>query len=239
MKKLIISASTLCMVILASANFTTLMADEQSPEKPVISEASTEVLADKKVQDDIKKDIIEDDVIEPNHLDDTDSQNSRADTVTVTFELNGGQMSESSIEIPKNSTVDTSLYQPTKEGSLFFMWYTDADFETMYLGWDRITEDTILYARWGTEISRDEFSDDLLKILESNFGVSEPISDLELLDINTFDSSDFYYNPETDNYENISVYDYKGIQYLSNIQNLTIGIDAEHPISNDSLAYLG
>ncbi|WZU00736.1 InlB B-repeat-containing protein [Erysipelothrix sp. D19-032] len=161
------------------------------------------------------------------------------DTITVTFDLNGGQMSETQLEIPKNSKIDTSQLDPSKENAVFYMWYTDPELENMFFDWQRLTEDITLYARWGSEISRDAFSDDMLRKLELSYGVTGQISDLELQDINSFDSTELFFNEDTNEYENVVVYDYKGIQYLTNIETLTLGIDKEHLVSDDSLEYLG
>ena len=70
---------------------------------------------------------------------------------TLTFDANGGTVSETSKTITEGSQVG-SLPTPTKEGYEFYGWYTHPQSGLYYVfnGGNRITEDTTVVAYWGT-----------------------------------------------------------------------------------------
>lgn len=69
---------------------------------------------------------------------------------TLTFDANGGTVSETSRTITEGSQVG-SLPTPTKEGYEFYGWYTHPQSGLYYVfnGGNRITEDTTVVAYWG------------------------------------------------------------------------------------------
>lgn len=70
---------------------------------------------------------------------------------TLTFDANGGTISETSRAITEGSQVG-NLPTPTKEGYEFYGWYTHPQSGLYYVfnGGNRITEDTTVVAYWGT-----------------------------------------------------------------------------------------
>ena len=70
---------------------------------------------------------------------------------TLTFDANGGMISETSRAITEGSQVG-NLPTPTKEGYEFYGWYTHPQSGLYYIfnGGNRITEDTTVVAYWGT-----------------------------------------------------------------------------------------
>lgn len=70
---------------------------------------------------------------------------------TLTFDANGGIVSETSRAITEGSQVG-NLPTPTKEGYEFYGWYTHPQSGLYYVfnGGNRITEDTTVVAYWGT-----------------------------------------------------------------------------------------
>ena len=76
---------------------------------------------------------------------------------TLTFDANGGTVSETSRTITEGSQVG-SLPTPTKEGYQFYGWYTKPQSGVYYAfnGGNDITEDTTIVASW--EINRDNLA---------------------------------------------------------------------------------
>ena len=69
-----------------------------------------------------------------------------SNTVSVTFEPNGGAESFPALSVSKN-TVLTLTQVPTKNGFSFVGWYMDVDLTIPYTN-QAITENTTLYAKW-------------------------------------------------------------------------------------------
>ena len=72
---------------------------------------------------------------------------------TVTFNANGGILSENSSQIVKYNGKSTEPTEPTKEGHLFQGWYTSEDYgttfnDTTYDFEKEITENITLHAKW-------------------------------------------------------------------------------------------
>ena len=72
---------------------------------------------------------------------------------TVTFNANGGILSENSSQIVKYNGKSTEPIEPTKEGHLFQGWYTSEDYgstfnDTTYDFEKEITENITLHAKW-------------------------------------------------------------------------------------------
>lgn len=70
---------------------------------------------------------------------------------TLTFDANGGTVSETSRTITEGNQIG-NLPTPTKEGYEFYGWYTHPQSGLYYVfnGGNRITEDTTVVAYWGT-----------------------------------------------------------------------------------------
>ena len=72
----------------------------------------------------------------------------KLETITVNFEVNGGNELESRV-IKKGTKV--SLPFPTKAGKVFDGWYEDANFSVAFALNTVLNEDITLYAKWGSE----------------------------------------------------------------------------------------
>jgi uncharacterized repeat protein (TIGR02543 family) len=68
--------------------------------------------------------------------------------VTITFETNGGSATDP-VTVAAGSDIDPNDYpQPSKAGNVFEGWYTDEELTTSAGSPMKITENTILYAKW-------------------------------------------------------------------------------------------
>ena len=71
-----------------------------------------------------------------------------APTYTVTFNPNGGTVTESTLTVTKGQTLGDTLPTPTKEGDEFLGWYTDESFTHKFVKESQIVKDQTLYAKW-------------------------------------------------------------------------------------------
>ena len=71
-----------------------------------------------------------------------------APTYTVTFNPNGGTVTESTLTVTKGQTLGDTLPTPTKEGDEFLGWYTDDSFTHKFVKESQIVKDQTLYAKW-------------------------------------------------------------------------------------------
>ena len=71
-----------------------------------------------------------------------------APTYTVTFNPNGGTVTESILTVTKGQTLGDTLPTPTKEGDEFLGWYTDESFTHKFVKESQIVKDQTLYAKW-------------------------------------------------------------------------------------------
>lgn len=71
-----------------------------------------------------------------------------APTYTVTFNPNGGTVTESTLTVTKGQTLGDTLPTPTKEGDEFLGWYTDESFTHKFVKESKIVKDQTLYAKW-------------------------------------------------------------------------------------------
>ena len=67
---------------------------------------------------------------------------------TVTFNPNGGTVTESTLTVTKGQTLGDTLPTPTKEGDEFLGWYTDESFTHKFVKESQIVKDQTLYAKW-------------------------------------------------------------------------------------------
>ena len=72
----------------------------------------------------------------------------KAPTYTVTFNPNGGTVTESTLTVTKGQTLGDTLPTPTKEGDEFLGWYTDESFTHKFVKESQIVKDQTLYAKW-------------------------------------------------------------------------------------------
>jgi len=70
-----------------------------------------------------------------------------ADTVTITYDANGGSVSPASVKILKNGTI-SSLPTPTRAGYIFNGWFTSASGGTKVTASTTFSTDTTIYAQW-------------------------------------------------------------------------------------------
>ncbi len=77
-----------------------------------------------------------------------------AETVKVTFDMNGQGTAIDAVEVTKGEAV-TAPAAPKAEGYTFGGWYTDADCTTAYDFTAAVTADITLYAKWTQEIIDD------------------------------------------------------------------------------------
>ena len=71
-----------------------------------------------------------------------------APTYTVTFNPNGGTVTESTLTVTKGHTLGDTLPTPIKEGDEFLGWYTDESFTHKFVKESQIVKDQTLYAKW-------------------------------------------------------------------------------------------
>ena len=71
-----------------------------------------------------------------------------APTYTVTFNPNGGTVTESTLTVTKGQTLGDTLPTPTKEGDEFLGWYTDESFTHKFVKESQIVKNQTLYAKW-------------------------------------------------------------------------------------------
>ena len=71
-----------------------------------------------------------------------------APTYTVTFNPNGGTVTESTLTVTKGHTLGDTLPTPIKEGDEFLGWYTDGSFTHKFVKESQIVKDQTLYAKW-------------------------------------------------------------------------------------------
>ena len=72
----------------------------------------------------------------------------KAPTYTVTFNPNGGTVTESTLTVTKGHTLGDTLPTPIKEGDEFLGWYTDGSFTHKFVKESQIVKDQTLYAKW-------------------------------------------------------------------------------------------
>ena len=72
----------------------------------------------------------------------------KAPTYTVTFNPNGGTVTESTLTVTKGQTLGDTLPTPTKEGDEFLGWYTDESFTHKFVKESQIVKNQTLYAKW-------------------------------------------------------------------------------------------
>ena len=72
----------------------------------------------------------------------------KAPTYTVTFNPNGGTVTESTLTVTKGHTLGDTLPTPIKEGDEFLGWYTDESFTHKFVKESQIVKDQTLYAKW-------------------------------------------------------------------------------------------
>ena len=72
----------------------------------------------------------------------------KAPTYTVTFNPNGGTVTESTLTVTKGHTLGDTLPTPTKEGDEFLGWYTDESFTHKFVKESQIVKNQTLYAKW-------------------------------------------------------------------------------------------
>ena len=72
----------------------------------------------------------------------------KAPTYTVTFNPNGGTVTESTLTVTKGHTLGDTLPTPTKEGDEFLGWYTDGSFTHKFVKESQIVKNQTLYAKW-------------------------------------------------------------------------------------------
>ena len=72
----------------------------------------------------------------------------KAPTYTVTFNPNGGTVTESTLTVTKGQTLGDTLPTPIKEGDEFLGWYTDESFTHKFVKESQIVKDQTLYAKW-------------------------------------------------------------------------------------------
>ena len=71
-----------------------------------------------------------------------------APTYTVTFNPNGGTVTESTLTVTKGHTLGDTLPTPIKEGDEFLGWYTDGSFTHKFVKESQIVKNQTLYAKW-------------------------------------------------------------------------------------------
>ena len=71
-----------------------------------------------------------------------------APTYTVTFNPNGGTVTESTLTVTKGHTLGDTLPTPIKEGDEFLGWYTDESFTHKFVKESQIVKNQTLYAKW-------------------------------------------------------------------------------------------
>ena len=72
----------------------------------------------------------------------------KAPTYTVTFNPNGGTVTESTLTVTKGHTLGDTLPTPIKEGDEFLGWYTDETFTHKFVKESQIVKNQTLYAKW-------------------------------------------------------------------------------------------
>lgn len=72
----------------------------------------------------------------------------KAPTYTVTFNPNGGTVTESTLTVTKGHTLGDTLPTPIKEGDEFLGWYTDESFTHKFVKESQIVKNQTLYAKW-------------------------------------------------------------------------------------------
>ena len=72
----------------------------------------------------------------------------KAPTYTVTFNPNGGTVTESTLTVTKGHTLGDTLPTPIKEGDEFLGWYTDGSFTHKFVKESQIVKNQTLYAKW-------------------------------------------------------------------------------------------
>ena len=72
----------------------------------------------------------------------------KAPTYTVTFNPNGGTVTESTLTVTKGQTLGDTLPTPIKEGDEFLGWYTDESFTHKFVKESQIVKNQTLYAKW-------------------------------------------------------------------------------------------
>ncbi|QLY39856.1 hypothetical protein HF295_02865 [Hujiaoplasma nucleasis] len=104
-----------------------------------------------------------------------DSHISDETTFTVDFDVNGGSGVESQVIIDGNQAIQP--VDPTKTGSTFDGWYSDAGFSTEYNFTSPIKVDTTIYAKWIVSNYAVEFVDGQGTVLQTaNYDYNSDLS---------------------------------------------------------------
>ena len=77
----------------------------------------------------------------------TETRSYTADTVTITYDANGGSVNPASVKILKNGSI-SSLPTPTRTGYTFNGWFTAASGGTKVTTSTTFSVDTTIYAQW-------------------------------------------------------------------------------------------
>lgn len=155
--------------------------------------------------------------------------------IVVTFNPDGGSMSQTTKNIPLNGMVNRPQ-NPVREGFEFIDWYTEAESNTPYDFKNKVTKNLTLRARWGFDIKDKAFR----TLLQQKIPLAFTISNEKHLLVTT--------HPTVSSLTKIDIVSYpefiqslSGIEFFANLKTLNImrnnikEIDLSHNTKLDTL----